>query len=139
MDREEIVYNFREACKKGNLILAKKLTETYDITIKDARSCHNYALQWACENGHISTARWLVETFALTTEDVRSLDDHALRFTCKYGHTSTAKWLLNTFYTEDNIEKIIERIIKNLILTQKTKEFLKNYQPFGAFSKPTKM
>ena len=59
---------FQDACSNGNLVLAKKLTKTYNLTSDDARSLSNFALRGACTFGHTLTAQWLVETFKLTLD-----------------------------------------------------------------------
>ena len=135
MDKKTQKQRFCEACFNGNLILAKKLLKTYDLTDEDVRSDKNQALRWACYNGHTPVAQWLAETFTLTIEDARSKDNCALRWACQNGHASTAQWFLDTFYTvEDALE-----INKYNEFSKEMKEWLQNYQPIGVLTKAVEM
>jgi hypothetical protein len=124
-----------DACRNGNLQLAKEITKTECLTIRHARFQNNAALRYACKYGHTSTAQWLVKTFQLTAEDIKIQDHYALWWTCLNSDFVTAQWLLNTYYTVDDAIKMSNCTF----ITRDMKEWLEDYQPIGTFTKPVKM
>ena len=69
---------------------AQWLTDTFHLTVEDARAAYNDALRGACWQGHLGIVQWLVNTFRLTAED---LDNCALR----WGDREAARWLKTRF------------------------------------------
>ena len=67
------------------------------LTVDDARTHDNWALQWACHNGHLVVAQWLTERFKLTVDDARANNNWALRWACQHGHLEVAQWLTERF------------------------------------------
>ena len=61
------------------------------LTLEDARSENNRALQLACANGHLAVAEWLW-SLGLTLADARSCNNYALRLARDYGHEAVVRW-----------------------------------------------
>ena len=87
---------FDEACVRGRLGIAQRLTDRFALTAADVRAYDNCTLRRACANGHLAVAQWLVDHFGFTT-GARGEIGLALRATCKNGHLETAQWLADHF------------------------------------------
>lgn len=85
------------ACERGDLALARWLSESCALTPTDARADDNNALSLACVGGHLEVARWLTAEFGLTADDIRGVDhdNFALRECCSKGLLDVVRWLVD--------------------------------------------
>jgi len=81
---------FRQACYKGDLKLAKWI---YQLGVRSGIDIYNHqqlAFTRAVSNGHLETAKWL---YSLGGFDIRIDNDMPFRSACSGGYLDMAKWL----------------------------------------------
>jgi len=94
---DAIFVYLRAAAFNGHLEVCRWLTETFQLTVEDARSHITYALKLAARKGHLAVCRLLAETFQLTAEDARAHNNVAFRWAAENGHLTVCRWLTETF------------------------------------------
>ena len=59
VNNDNVNHCFRDACKAGNLDLAKWLIENFNNI--DVHAYNEYAFIFCCNNGHLDVAKLLIE------------------------------------------------------------------------------
>lgn len=96
---------FREACKNGQLEIAKKLRE-YDKDIQNLElSCTFVSV---CSAGHLETAKWLLENYSAILNTLNY--GYAAKFALQNGKFDVAEWLI---ITKPSILKKLQPYIKD--------------------------
>ena len=83
---EEINKQFRDACLKGDICVAKNLLK-YDPNISD--DSYEFIFNWNCRNGRLEFAQWMLEI----NPNIK-ISSKAFRWACKKGHLKVVQWLL---------------------------------------------
>ena len=91
----ENMYEFINACSKGQLGKAKTLYCQSDI---DIHVDYERVFKNVCYRGHLETAKWLyslgrTECLNEIPINIHADDDYAFRFACLAGHLDIAIWL----------------------------------------------
>ena len=94
---KDINKEFLNACKNGNLDLAKNLLETNPMI--EISFNNDHVFQDTCSNGHLNVAKWLLEI--KPTINISANNEEAFRSACKTNKLDIVKWLLEIKPTID--------------------------------------
>ncbi len=75
------------------VVVPSYLQNCVGLTVNDARTNDNEALQQASRRGHLTVLRYLREGYGLTADDARASGNWALRWASKKGHVDVLKYL----------------------------------------------
>lgn len=95
---------FLDACRKGNIEVAKRLLETHpdmcSLKVGESAFCD------ACYKGNTEVAQWLLEVQpAIFSSKVGKM---AFRSACKHGNIEVAKWLFNKSQHDEKTWRIYD-------------------------------
>jgi hypothetical protein len=91
---QEGILLLNEACAKGHLRFAQRLTKVLKITNDNSDVRFDEMLGGTCCGGFLEVAQWLYETFKPEMDPKSSI---ALRGACIRGHLSVVQWLFKTY------------------------------------------